>query len=99
MTKEEAEIQVKDPRAQRSTTDEFGTIYHYKNGLYHREDGPAIEFLSGEKQWWLKGMRHREDGPAVELPDGEVYYWYKDKRIEASNHKEFEQHKRMLSFF
>ena len=25
----------------------------YLNGDLHREDGPAVEYASGEKQWWL----------------------------------------------
>lgn len=37
-----------------------------KDGKYHREDGPAIEWPSGNKEWYLDGKCHREDGPAVE---------------------------------
>jgi len=25
----------------------------YLNGKLHREDGPAIEFSNGNKEWWL----------------------------------------------
>ena len=32
---------------------------------YHREDGPARIFTTGEKEWWINGKLHREDGPAV----------------------------------
>ena len=32
-----------------------GSKYWYKEGNKHREDGPAIEYLSGYKQWWLEG--------------------------------------------
>jgi hypothetical protein len=41
----------------------------------HREDGPAIEYVSGEKQWWINDLRHRADGPAVEFVDGSKI-WY-----------------------
>ena len=27
----------------------------FKNGEYHREDGPAFEFANGSKQWRLNG--------------------------------------------
>ena len=49
----------------------------YKNGLLHREDGPAIEGVDGLKAWFIKGKLHRKDGPAVEWPDGSKY-WYKN---------------------
>ena len=42
---------------------------------YHREDGPAIEWVDGDKDWYKHGKRHREDGPAVEC-DG-VKRWFK----------------------
>ena len=38
----------------------------FKNGLRHREDGPAYrDFKRGASSWWLNGLRHREDGPAI----------------------------------
>ena len=50
--------------------DKYGHIhYTNKNGMYHREDGPAIEKPSSEfsqsyKAWYINGRPHREDGPA-----------------------------------
>ena len=38
--------------------------------IYHREDGPAIEYVNGGKEWYLNGKLHREDGPAIEYADG-----------------------------
>ena len=36
-------------------------LYHYKNDLLHREDGPAYDYLGGNhKQWWLKGVCYLE---------------------------------------
>lgn len=32
-----------------------GTKYWYKEGLLHREDGPAIEWSDGGKAWYLEG--------------------------------------------
>jgi hypothetical protein len=45
-----------------------------KSGLYHREDGPAIEFPDGDKFWMKYGMYHKEDGPAVECANGHKFY-------------------------
>ena len=50
--------------------DEQGSIYYYRRGLLHREDGPAIEYTDGSKYWYQNDELHREDGPAVELFDG-----------------------------
>ena len=45
------------------------------NGYFHREDGPAIEYVDGAKLWFIGGNLHREDGPAVEYVDG-TKLWY-----------------------
>lgn len=29
----------------------------YKEGKLHREDGPAVEYSNGEKEWWIDGAR------------------------------------------
>ena len=31
--------------------------YHNKKGQFHREDGPAIEYPDGRKEFWLFGHR------------------------------------------
>tara|TARA_R110000868_G_scaffold46524_5_gene153627 strand:- start:7733 stop:9010 length:1278 start_codon:yes stop_codon:yes gene_type:complete len=49
--------------------------YYNDNGLYHREDGPAIEGVDGSKAWYINGIRHRDDGPAIEWYDGSKE-WY-----------------------
>ena len=51
----------------------------FKNGSLHRSDGPAVEFTSGEKHWFLNGgvvteqdvIAHRQEivRKAVELSD------------------------------
>jgi len=43
-----------------------GTKSWYKNGQFHRENGPAKEWCDGFKEWYKNGKRHREDGPAIE---------------------------------
>ena len=57
-----------------------GTKYWIKEGLFHREDGPAIEHANGIKEWFKEGKLHREDEPAVEFPDGSKH-WYKDDKL------------------
>jgi len=54
------------------TIDEDGDkIWKLLNGEYHREDGPAIEYHNGDKNWYLNGEKHREDGPAMEWSNGD----------------------------
>jgi len=55
--------------------DSDGSRHWYKDGLLHREDGPAVEHSSGTKEWGINGQLHREDGPAIERLDGDKH-WY-----------------------
>lgn len=50
------------------------------NGLYHREDGPAIIWDNGEVCWKRRGVIHREDGPAIIHRDG-AETWYFDNQV------------------
>ncbi len=34
-----------------------GLIMHFKDGEFHREDGPAIEGFNGEKYWYYYGKQ------------------------------------------
>ena len=52
-----------------------GSKCWYLNDVFHREDGPAMEYADGTKFWFLNGKRHREDGPAIEDSDGSKC-WY-----------------------
>jgi len=60
--------------------DAFGNKRWYKEGMRHREGGPAVEYVSGEKHWYKEGMRHREGGPAVEYSNG-AKLWYKEGKL------------------
>jgi hypothetical protein len=51
----------------------------YKEGIPHREDGPAAEYSDGKKYWYKEGKRHRTDGPAAEYPDGRKEWWLEEK--------------------
>jgi|JI10StandDraft_1071094.scaffolds.fasta_scaffold1407532_1 hypothetical protein len=35
-----------------------GTKVWYKEGKYHREDGPAIEWIYGSEEWYLKNISY-----------------------------------------
>lgn len=53
-----------------------GEVEHLKNGKYHNDDGPAIEFTDGTEYWYQNGKLHRDDGPAMLLAN-EYKAWYK----------------------
>ena len=57
--------------------DEYGNKVWYKDGQYHREDGPAIIWANGTEWWYKNGQRHRLDGPAIEHANGDKG-WYKN---------------------
>ena len=63
------------------TIDKLGNkIWKLPSGRYHREDGPAIEWGDGSKEWYLNGFCHREDGPAIEYSDGDKDWFINGKR-------------------
>ena len=47
--------------------------------IRHREDGPAIEWTDGGKEWYLNDRLHREDGPAVEYLNGDKWCYLNGK--------------------
>ena len=56
---------------------ECGTKSYYKDRemtIFHREDGPAIEHINGNKWWYVNGKLHREDGPAIEFANGNKWW-------------------------
>jgi len=71
--------------------DKYGDKRWYKDGLLHREDGPAIEWANGDKEWYIEDKRHRVDGPAVECINGDKWWYYQGQIIECSSQQEFER--------
>ena len=62
---------------------ERGNKFYYKDkamSVFHREDGPAVEWLNGYKAWFLNNKRHREDAPAIEWPNGTKDWYLNGKR-------------------
>lgn len=49
-----------------------------KNVL-HREAGPAIEWKSGDKEYFINDQLHREDGPAIDYKTLKI--WYQQDQI------------------
>ena len=44
----------------RKETDSSGTIRYYSDlNQLHREDGPAIEFADGKKEYWILGIQYK----------------------------------------
>lgn len=64
--------------------DVYGSIIHLKQGLFHNNNGPAIKYPEGDREWIVNGERHRLDGPAMEYSDGEKI-WYKNGKIHRIN--------------
>ena len=56
------------------------TIIYLKNGVLHREDGPAVIYDDGISEYWFEGRRHRHKGsaiidyysPAIKIKNGKV---------------------------
>lgn len=47
----------------------YGSTMYFKDEnltIRHREDGPAIVYTDGGKEWYVDGLHHRIDGPAVD---------------------------------
>ena len=63
------------------------TKYYYKDGTtsttldvskpLHREDGPAIEYTDGTRNWIVDNKLHRIDGPAIVYANGDKQ-WFVD---------------------
>jgi len=64
--------------------------YHYSKQL-HRIDGPAAEYGSGTKLWYVDGKRHRLDGPAEEWASGGRYWWIDEVEYSEGEFNKFIQ--------
>ena len=78
-TRPDMGVPANDPSLIRKV-DSFGTVrYRNRDGLLHREDGPAVERSNGSREWYRGGKLHRGDGPAVEYADGDRFWFRHDK--------------------
>jgi hypothetical protein len=76
-----------------------GDKFWYKDGKFHREDGPAVEYIDGTKYWFINGQYHREDGPAIEHANGDKSWYLNDKKINCETQEEFERLVRLKAFW
>ena len=68
------EVEKEWSKVSSSTCNDTGYEKMWKvNGKLHREDGPAVEYITGKKHWVCCGVLHREDGPAVESPLHDIW--------------------------
>jgi hypothetical protein len=67
---------------------EDGAKVWYRNGVVHREGGPAIERTDGTCEWYAEGVRHRDDGPAIISPDGQCQWFQHGTRLSETEFNE-----------
>jgi len=83
----------------RKEIDVFGDICYYnENNELHREDGPAIEYITGYRVWYKNNRRHRLDGPAYISYNGYQEWYIDGKRIIVESQKEFERYMKLIAF-
>lgn len=67
---------------------ENGTIRWYNlDHELHREEGPAVEYVDGTKEWYRNGELHRKDGPAIERPDGSKEWYINGDELDEDEFK------------
>lgn len=61
-----------------------GTGYVYiRDGMKHRERGPAETRRDGYEAWYFMGLKHRVGGPAVTYPNGRKEWWVNGKLVKV----------------
>lgn len=72
----------------RVEVNKYGTRRYYNSaGQLHREEGPAIEYVSGSRYWYQNSLRHRTDGPAVDWGDGYHEWWLQGVQYTESDYR------------
>jgi len=61
-----------------------GYIY-LRDGLKHRDKGPAEVHNDGYQAYYYMGAKHRVGGPAVVYPNGREEWWEKGKLLRVTN--------------
>lgn len=81
------------------TVNPSGTIVWFaKNGIIHREDGPAIKHSNGYCSWYFNGNFHRINGPAIDHATRK-YWFFHGKYIDCNSQEEFERLLRLKAFW
>ena len=76
-----------------------GNKYWYKEGLLHRENGPAVEYNNGTKIWMINNKIHRLDGPAIIRNDGSKSWFINNVGVPCSSQEEFERLIKLKAFW
>jgi hypothetical protein len=63
------------------TVENSNKFWRDSTDVLHRDDGPAIIYINGHKEWWQHGKRHRDDGPAVVYASGHQRWYLYDQRL------------------
>jgi len=42
-------------------------VWKLPNGKWHRENGPAIEYYNGGKEWWINDIQYTEQEYKIEM--------------------------------
>lgn len=58
----------------------------YKNGEYHRENGPAITHKNNFL-WYYGGKLHNLQGPAIDTGGGPKQYWINGQKLSPKEYK------------
>ena len=66
---------------------ESGIKYWYKEGKFHREDGPAVIYANGIHIWYKENKVHRDAGPAIIWPDGAQRWFKNGEEYEPTAHE------------
>ena len=83
------EADVFDTLKYRVVVDRYGTRRYYNSAnQLHRDEGPAIEWIDGGKEWFQNGQTHRIGGPAIEWSDGTVSWCLFGKEYTESKYQE-----------
>jgi hypothetical protein len=53
----------------------------YLDGVFHRDNGPAITYEGDSEEWYYKGQRHRYGYPAIVRSDGTEEWWIYGTKI------------------
>ena len=76
-----SEVEVFDALRYRVEVAKDGTRRYYNNaGELHRDEGPAVEYANGRKEWYQNDHIHRINGPAIEYPNGNKEWWQNGQR-------------------
>jgi hypothetical protein len=59
-------------------------VYYDLQRRFHREDGPAYMYSSGDSHWYFHGKLHRIDGPAIEHTNG-YRAWFTNGQLHRIN--------------